>query len=285
MKKDSFIFKDGTKMPRLGMGTWHYGENRSLYEKEKETLRTGLDNGLTLIDTAEMYGDGKSEELIGEVIKDYDRSKLFLVSKVLPWNAGYESFWESLNGSLERLQTNYLDLYLLHWPGEIPLKETVRCMEEARKRGLIKNWGVSNFDVSDMKELLAIDGGENCMVDQCLYHLGSRGVEFDLLPYLKEKKIGFMAYCPLAQAGRLKDSLLRNKTVNEIADKYKITPIQLLLCFSLRNEEVISIPKCSHKEHLLENIKASKIEISDEDWKLIDKEFPSPKHKLPLDMD
>lgn len=284
MIKD-YILKDGSLMPRLGMGTWHYGEKDSLYADEQETLRTGLDNGVNLIDTAEMYGQGRSESLVGEVLKDYDRKDVFLVSKVLPWNAGYKNFWNSLDGSLNRLKTGYLDLYLLHWPGDIPLEETVRCMEEAKAKGLIKNWGVSNFDVKDMELLLSLKEGKNCQANQCLYHLGSRGVEFDLLPYLKKEQIGFMAYSPLAQAGRMKEELLENNVLKKVAAKHNLTPIQLLLAFSLRNPDVISIPKASHKEHLLEDIEASRVPIPASDWELIDKEFPSPTHKIPLDLD
>uniref|UniRef100_A0A8C5IGW7 NADP-dependent oxidoreductase domain-containing protein n=1 Tax=Junco hyemalis TaxID=40217 RepID=A0A8C5IGW7_JUNHY len=248
---------------RLGQGTWHFGENRKLYEAEIESIRYGIQNGVTLIDTAEMYGDGKSESLIGEAIKDFDRSRLYIVSKILPWNAGYDDFFIS----------------------EIPLEETIRCMEEAKRQGLIKDWGVSNFDIDDMQELLSLKDGYNCRVDQCLYHLGSRGVEYSLIPFLKNNAIRFMSYCPLAEAGSLKRELLSNSTVIEISKEYGITPIQLLLAFTLRDKDITSIPKASHVEHLKMNIEASKIQISDESWKLLDSIYPSPKKKLPLDME
>lgn len=273
------------KMDRLGQGTWHFGENRKLYETEIESIRYGIQNGVTLIDTAEMYGDGKSESLIGEAIKDFDRSRLYIVSKILPWNAGYDDFFISLSNSLKRLNTSYLDMYLLHWRGEIPLEETIRCMEEAKRQGFIKDWGVSNFDIDDMQELLSLKDGYNCRVDQCLYHLGSRGVEYSLIPFLKNNAIRFMSYCPLAEAGLLKRELLSNSTVIEISKEYGITPIQLLLAFTLRDKDITSIPKASHVEHLKMNIKASKIQISDESWKLLDSIYPSPKKKLPLDME
>lgn len=273
------------KMDRLGQGTWHFGENRKLYEAEIESIRYGIQNGVTLIDTAEMYGDGKSESLIGETIKDFDRSRLYIVSKILPWNAGYDDFFISLSNSLKRLNTSYLDMYLLHWRGEIPLEETIRCMEEAKRQGLIKDWGVSNFDIDDMQELLSLKDGYNCRVDQCLYHLGSRGVEYSLIPFLKNNAIRFMSYCPLAEAGSLKRELLSNSTVIEISKEYGITPIQLLLAFTLRDKDITSIPKASHVEHLKMNIEASKIQISDESWKLLDSIYPSPKKKLPLDME
>lgn len=273
------------KMDRLGQGTWHFGENRKLYEAEIESIRYGIQNGVTLIDTAEMYGDGKSESLIGEAIKDFDRSRLYIVSKILPWNAGYDDFFISLSNSLKRLNTSYLDMYLLHWRGEIPLEETIRCMEEAKRQGLIKDWGVSNFDIDDMQELLSLKDGYNCRVDQCLYHLGSRGVEYSLIPFLKNNAIRFMSYCPLVEAGSLKRDLLSNSTVIEISKEYGITPIQLLLAFTLRDKDITSIPKASHVEHLKMNIEASKIQISDESWKLLDSIYPSPKKKLPLDME
>lgn len=273
------------KMDRLGQGTWHFGENRKLYEAEIESIRYGIQNGVTLIDTAEMYGDGKSESLIGEAIKDFDRSRLYIVSKILPWNAGYDDFFISLSNSLKRLNASYLDMYLLHWRGEIPLEETIRCMEEAKRQGLIKDWGVSNFDIDDMQELLSLKDGYNCRVDQCLYHLGSRGVEYSLIPFLKNNAIRFMSYCPLAEAGSLKRELLSNSTVIEISKEYGITSIQLLLAFTLRDKDITSIPKASHVEHLKMNIKASKIQISDESWKLLDSIYPSPKKKLPLDME
>lgn len=273
------------KMDRLGQGTWHFGENRKLYEAEIESIRYGIQNGVTLIDTAEMYGDGKSESLIGEAIKDFDRSRLYIVSKILPWNAGYDDFFISLSNSLKRLNTSYLDMYLLHWRGEIPLEETIRCMEEAKRQGLIKDWGVSNFDIDDMQELLSLKDGYNCRVDQCLYHLGSRGVEYSLIPFLKNNAIRFMSYCPLAEAGSLKRELLSNSTVIEISKEYGITSIQLLLAFTLRDKDITSIPKASYVEHLKMNIEASKIQISDESWKLLDSIYPSPKKKLPLDME
>ena len=273
------------KMDRLGQGTWHFGENRKLYEAEIESIRYGIQNGVTLIDTAEMYGGGKSESLIGEAIKDFDRSRLYIVSKILPWNAGYDDFFISLSNSLKRLNTSYLDMYLLHWRGVIPLEETIRCMEEAKRQGLIKDWGVSNFDIDDMQELLSLKDGYNCRVDQCLYHLGSRGVEYSLIPFLKNNAIRFMSYCPLAEAGSLKREILSNSTVIEISKEYGITPIQLLLAFTLRDKDITSIPKASHVEHLKMNIEASKIQISDESWELLDSIYPSPKKKLPLDME
>lgn len=282
--KQYIEFYDGTKMPRFGLGTWHMCEIPARYDSEYRALEAGLNHGVTLIDTAEIYSDGACESLVGQVIKHYDRSKLFLVSKVAPYNAGGRAFFNSLNDSLARLNTSYLDLYLLHWVGEIPFEETIQSMEKAVQEGKIKHWGVSNLDTEEMKELLSLPNGNHCVVDQCLYHLGSRGVEYSLLPLLKEKGIGLMAYCPLAEAGVLKSSLLSNPVVLKVAKKYSISPIQLLLAFTLRDSNVVSIPKSGNSKHVLENIKASKIEIASEDWKAIDEAYPSPKHKMPLDM-
>ena len=276
--------KEVNGIPVLGMGTWKMGENRSKHEQELSSLRYGLDHGMTLIDTAEMYGEGKSESLISEAIQGYDRSKLYIVDKVLPWNAGQDSFMDSLKGSLSRLKTDYIDLYLLHWRGEIPLEETIQLFEEAQREGLIRNWGVSNFDTDDMRELLSIKGGDRCLVDQCLYHLGSRGVEYDLLPFLKDRGIGFMAYCPLAMGGRLRASMLENRSVLSIAENHGITPMQVLLAFTLSRDDVISIPKASNPIHMKENIETLNISLTPQEKAMLNKVFPSPNHKVALDM-
>ena len=168
---------DGTEIPQLGQGTWNMGESKSKYESELESLRWGIDHGMTLIDTAEMYGDGAAEELLGNAIRPYNRNDLFLVSKVYPWNADRNKIFRSCEDSLNRLGTDHLDLYLLHWRGSVPLAETVQCMEELKQQGKILGWGVSNFDTADMKELLSVRNGDQCQTNQVLYHLGSRGVE------------------------------------------------------------------------------------------------------------
>lgn len=279
-----FVFKDGEKMPRFGLGTWHLGESKERWKDEKEALEEGIKRGVRLFDTAEMYGDGRSEELLGEALRGHRREDFFLVSKVLPWNAAGEDFFESLQGSLQRLGTSYLDLYLLHWRGEVPLKETIRCMEEAKAKGLIRRWGVSNFDASDMEELLSSPGGKGCAVDQCLYHLGSRGVEYDLLPLLEREGIGFMAYCPLAEGGKLKKSLLSHPAVLSLAEKHSATPFQILLAFTLRRPSAISIPKSGRKDHVAEDVDASELAIPEEDWAQIDAAFPPPRGKVPLDI-
>lgn len=272
------------EMPRLGMGTWFLGEKKQKDDQETAALRAGIDAGIRLIDTAEMYGDGKSEQLIGRAIKGYDRSRLFLVSKVYPHNAGRRKIFKSVQQTLKNLQTDYLDLYLLHWRGAVPLEETVECMEQLVKEGKIRSWGVSNFDTDDMRELLSVPNGDHCVVDQVLYHLGSRGVEYDLLPWLEEHQIPLMAYCPLAQAGDLQKDLLKSSTVKEIAKIHNITPMQVLLAFVLYQPNVIAIPRSGKAEHVLQNWNARKIRLTDVEYGLLDKAFPAPKQKTYLDI-
>lgn len=276
--------KDGSILPRLGMGTWFLGENPAKADEEIEAIRAGLDKGLSLIDTAEMYGDGKSETLVGQAIKYRKRESLFLVSKVLPTNAGDDRLEKSLDSSLKRLGTDYLDMYLYHWRGSYSLAETVYRLEQMVSKGKILRWGVSNFDTEDMEELLSVPGGENCCVNQVLYHLGSRGIEYDLLPLLKDYGMPVMAYCPLAQAGTLKDQLLSSPVLKAVAKKYSITVMQLLLAFVLHSENVCAIPRSGKAEHVLQNIEAASIELAEEDYKKISEAFPAPDHKTPLDV-
>lgn len=284
MNKNEIKLSNGMEMPRLGMGTWFLGEKKQKDAQETAALRAGIDAGIRLIDTAEMYGDGKSEQLIGRAIQGYDRSKLFLVSKVYPHNAGRRKIFKSVQQTLKNLQTDYLDLYLLHWRGAVPLEETVECMEQLVKEGKIRSWGVSNFDTDDMRELLSVPNGNHCVVDQVLYHLGSRGVEYDLLPWLEEHQIPLMAYCPLAQAGDLQKDLLKSSTVKEIAKDHNITPMQVLLAFVLYQPNVIAIPRSGKAEHVLQNWNARKIRLTDVEYGLLDKAFPAPKQKTYLDI-
>ena len=281
MKK--ITLKDGTEIPVLGQGTWYMGENPAKKEQEIETLRWGIEHDMNLIDTAEMYGEGASEELVGEAIAPYDRSKLFIVSKVYPWNAGRDHIFQSCRNSLKRLGTDYLDMYLLHWRGDVPFEETVDCMEELVEEGLIRRWGVSNLDVDDMEELLDA-GGDNCMADQVLYHLGSRGAEVELLPWLQEHQMPMMAYCPLAQAGRLKASLLQNPEIQKVADKHHVTNVQILLAFVLSRPYTFTVPKASSLEHVKANRAAADIILDEEDLKRLDASFPKPAYVNGLDM-
>lgn len=268
-------------LPRMGQGTWKLGEDPRTFKKEVESIRKGIDKGLKLIDTAEMYGEGRSEILVGEAIKAYMREDLFIVSKVYPFNAG-ERIYEALNNSLHRLGTDYLDLYLLHWRGSIPLSETVYHMERLVEEGLIRNWGVSNFDTDDMKELLSIRKGKNCRVNQVLYNLSSRGIEYSLLPYLKENNIQVMGYCPISPDRELFNSLRNNRQVIDIAEKHNISIPQLLLAFINYRGDIIPIPRTSNPDHSLDNAKMLEWDLPEEDYKRLDKEFPAPDYKTPL---
>lgn len=276
--------KDGRKMPGLGMGTWYMGDDPGKEAAEADAVRAGINAGVTLIDTAEMYGSGRSERLVGKAIKGCTREELFLVSKVLPNNAGRRNMFTSLEHTLARLGTDYLDLYLLHWRGSVPLRETVECMEELTARGKIRGWGVSNLDKNDMEELFRVPGGENCLVNQVLYHLGSRGIEYDLLPWMEAHNVACMAYCPLAQAGSLRRGLIQSETVKKIAEKHNITPLQVLLAFDLLKDNVIPIPKSSSREHTLENAAALEVELDEEDRERLNQAFPAPDHPTWLDI-
>lgn len=274
---------DGTFVPSLGQGTWYLGENPSTREREIKTLKLGIELGMTLVDTAEMYGDGGSERLVGEAIRGI-RDSIFLVSKVYPHNAGSKNIFTSCENSLKRLGTDHLDLYLLHWRGGVPFQETVECMEKLKKQGKILRWGVSNLDTADMKELMSCSGSENCMANQVLYHLGSRGIEFDLMPWQRKRNIPIMAYCPIAKGGRLRKELLEDEAVSEIALKYHVRPLQVLLAWVIRDDDIIAIPKASREEHVIENAEAASIVLSKEDIDRLDRVFPKPDKKVRLEI-
>ena len=279
------VLSDGTELGNLGIGTWYMGDSQRAREEEIKSIRYAIDNGVTTIDTAEMYGNGRSELLVGEAIKGYDREKLFIISKVLPSNAGRGRIFQACEKTLERLGTDYLDLYLLHWRGMIPFEETIECMEELVRRGKIRRWGVSNMDIDDMEEIVNLYEGENCRVNQVLYHLGSRGIEYSLKPFTDRSNIATIAYCPLAQGGRLRGQLLESETVKKIAAKHKITPMQVLLCFVLSQNNMLAIPKASKLEHMKQNIECLKIKLDNDDLRALDKAFPAPVRKIPLDIE
>ena len=275
---------DGSRIPRLGQGTWYLGEDADRAAAEVKTLKTGIEAGMALIDTAEMYADGGAEKIVGQAIRGYDREKLYLVSKVYPFNAGRRNIFTSCENSLRRMGTDYMDLYLLHWMGSVPLAETAECMEKLVDQGKIRRWGVSNLDLYDMQELLSVSNGGHCCVNQLLYHLGSRGIEYDLLPYLTERGIPVMAYCPLAQGGRLRRTLLGSSSVQTVAQKHGITPVQVLLAFVLSNENMIAIPRTGNAQHALQNAAVSGMDLSQEDLALLNAQFPAPTGPQPLDM-
>ncbi len=279
----SVIFSGKSERPAIGQGTWYMGENAVQRKQEVDALRCGLDCGLTVIDTAEMYAEGGAEEVVGEALQGR-RDRAWLVSKVYPWNAGVPDAVAACERSLRRMKTDYLDLYLLHWRGNVPLEETIAAMAMLQRDGKILHWGVSNFDREDLNELLAEAGGANCAANQVLYHLASRGIEYDLLADCQQKSIPLMAYCPLAQAGRLRHDLMSHPLLNQIAQQKGITVAQLLLAWVIREEGVIAIPKAGSLQHVKENAAALDVTLDVQELALINQAFPPPKRKTPLDI-
>lgn len=262
--------KSGVRIPGLGLGTWKMGERQRAVDAEVAALRAGVALGMTLVDTAEMYGECGAETLVGQALSA-ERDRLFLVSKVYPHNAGRKSAIAACERSLERLRTDHLDLYLLHWRGEIPLQQTVDAFEELRRDGRIRAWGVSNFDHGDMRELAALRGGSECSVNQVLYNLENRGIEWDLLPYCRRERIVVMAYSPLGQ-GRL----LRRAEIARLARSAQATPAEIALSWTLNQPGVIAIPKSASEVHLRENAHAGELHLDDRVLRELDDAFPPP---------
>lgn len=282
--KHNVTLKNGIKVPAIGLGTWYLGETPSKRQQELESLKSGINAGMTLIDTAEMYGNGKSESLVKEAVSEVNREDLFLVSKVLPNHAGGKQLMNALDASLMRMGVDHLDLYLYHWRGSYPLEETVDKLEEAKHSGKIKAWGVSNFDIDDMKELWNVPNGQNCLVNQVLYHTGSRGIEYSLLPWMREHNVTLMSYCPLAQAGTLKRGILSNTILKDLAKKYNATVEQIMLAWNIRDGHTIAIPRSSRFEHTLLNAASDNLQLTQEDYEKIDREFLPPTKKEYLDI-
>lgn len=268
----------GEQVPVLGQGTWFIGDSARTRAEEIATLQTGIDLGMSLIDTAEMYGEGASEKLVGEAIAGR-RERVFLVSKVYPHNASLRGAVAACERSLKRLGTDYLDLYLLHWRGQVPLAETIEAFETLKDAGKIRHWGVSNLDSSDMEELLDLDGGSDVAVNQVLYNLTRRGVEYDLLPECVERGIPIMAYSPIEQ-GRM----VGNAALSSIAERHNATSAQIALAWLLRQDKVIAIPKASTVAHVRENCGALNVKLTAEDLTALDAVFPPPKGPQPLEM-
>lgn len=268
---------DGTAVPALGQGTWHMGELASQRRTEVDALRLGLDLGMTLIDTAEMYGEGGAEEVVGEAIAGR-RDGVFLVSKVYPHNASRRGAVAACERSLKRLRVETIDLYLLHWRGSHPLAETVEAFEALKAAGKIRHWGVSNCDVDDLEELGAALA--DCATDQVLYSLEHRGVEFDLLPFCARQGMPVMAYSPVGQGGRM----LRNAALAEVAKRHGVTPAQVAIAWTLRHPHVISIPKASDPAHVRQNAAARDIVLTAEDLATLDGSFAPPTRKRSLAM-
>ena len=268
----------GEAVPVLGQGTWTMAEDRSRRAEEIAALRLGIELGMTLIDTAEMYGEGRTEEVVGEAISGM-RDKVFLVSKVYPHNASRRGVAEACGRSLRRLKTDRLDLYLLHWPGSIPIAETVEGFEALKKAGKIRHWGVSNFDTGEMEELMAVSGGSACATNQILYNLSRRGPEHDLMPWQAARGIPTMAYSPIEQ-GRLRAT----GALAEVAKKHGATPYQVALAWVMRRPDVIAIPKASRAEHVWENRAALDLTLDEADLSTLDAAYPPPKRRTPLEM-
>jgi diketogulonate reductase-like aldo/keto reductase len=266
----------GTAMPALGMGTWRMGERGQDRAREVGALRLGLDLGMRLIDTAEMYADGGAEKVIGEAIAGR-REQVFLVSKVYPHHASQRGVAAACERSLKRLKTDWLDLYLLHWRGDIPLAETVAGLEALRAAGRVRHWGVSNLDHDEMRELLALPGGDRCAANQVLYHLGCRGIEWDLLPHCRRRRIAVMAYSPFDE-GRL----LHDRRLEALAKRLGATPGQVALAWLLAQSGVAAVPKASDAGHVVDNFKALELRLSPETIAEIDRVFPPPKRATPL---
>ena len=268
----------GEKVPVLGQGTWHMGEVPRHRAEEIAALRLGISLGMTLIDTAEMYGDGASEKLIGDAIMGR-RNEVFLVSKVLPHHASRIGTIDACERSLHRLGTDRLDLYLLHWRGRIPLEETLAGFADLLRAGKIRYWGVSNFDTPDMDELTALPGGTDVATDQVLYNLTRRGIEYDLLPWCDRRNIPVMAYSPIEQ-GRL----LNHPALLSVGSRHNASPAQAALAWVLRRDRGIAIPKAATPEHVRQNRAALDIDLTAEDLALLDRTFPPPARKVPLEM-
>ncbi len=268
----------GETMPQLGQGTWRMGESARKRAAEVDALKLGLDLGLTLIDTAEMYGDGVAEGIVADAIQGR-REECFLVTKVLPENSTRAGTIAACERSLKRLKTDRIDLYLLHWRGRPKLEETLAGFEALMASGAIRYWGVSNFDVEDMEELLALAGGTNCATNQVVYNLRRRGIEAALLPWCRDRGIPIMAYSPIEQ-GRL----LRDRMLTGVAIRHRATPAQIALAWVLRQRDMMVIPKASTLDHVQENRAALDVTLTEQDLGELNRAFPPPKGRRPLEL-
>ncbi len=278
MGNDAYVtLPDGERFAKLGQGTWEMGERKALRAAEMSALREGVELGMTVVDTAEMYGEGATETLVGEALAGL-RDDVFLVSKVYPHNASRRGVVASCEASLKRLRTDRLDLYLLHWPGSVPLEETVEGFESLRRAGKIRHWGVSNFDVGEMEALFAA-GGSACASNQILYNVARRGPEHDLLPWMRARQMPAMAYSPIDHM-----RLPAHSVLDEIGDARGVTPICIALSWVLAQPGVCAIPKAGTVEHVRENRRALDIVLTDAERSAIDAYFKPPRSKRPLEM-
>jgi diketogulonate reductase-like aldo/keto reductase len=270
---------DGRAVAALGQGTWRMGEGHRPAAEEAASLRLGLDLGMTLIDTAEMYGDGAAETVVATALAGR-REDAFIVSKVMPHNAGRRGVRSACERSLKRLRSERIDLYLLHWRGGVPLAETIEAFEALREAGKIGAWGVSNFDVDDMEELAGLPAGGACATNQVLYNLAARGIEFDLLPWCRERGTPVMAYSPVGQGG----GMLASSALRTVAERHDATPAQVAIAWTLRQGGVISIPKAGDAAHVRDNARAATLALTEADRTTLDAAFPAPRRKKPLEM-
>ena len=268
----------GESIPSMGLGTWHMGERIGNPKTEVDALVRGLDLGAALIDTAEMYARGGAERVVGSAIKGR-RDDVFIVSKILPHNASFDGTIRACENSLQRMEIESIDLYLLHWPGNHPLEYTVSAFEQLKTDGKIRHWGVSNFDTSDMQELYGIPEGKNCQINQVLYNLSRRGIEWDLLPWCRSKGLPIMAYSPIEQ-GRL----LENKKLKALAGEIGVSAAQLSIAWSIRKNDIITIPKASNLAHVSQNIDAWTMKLESAVLDELDKLFEPPVRKKGLDI-
>ncbi|KVD71312.1 aldo/keto reductase [Burkholderia sp. ABCPW 14] len=275
---ETIALPGGERIPKLGQGTWEMGERHAKRAAEIAALREGVDLGMTLIDTAEMYGDGATETLVGEALAGV-RDDLFVVGKVLPHRASRAGVVAACEASLKRLRTDRIDLYLLHWRGSIPLAETIAGFETLRDAGKIRYWGVSNFDVDDMEELAAVAGGVACATNQILYNLARRGPEFDLLPWLARREMPAMAYSPIDHM-----RLPKRTALDDIARERGVSPMRVALAWVLRQPNVLAIPKTASVEHVRDNRAALDLVLDDGELARLDAHFKPPRGKRPLEM-
>ena len=278
MTMPQITLPDGEGVPAYGQGTWHMGESRSRHAEEVKALRLGIDLGITLIDTAEMYGNGTAEEIVARAANGV-RDRLFIVSKVLPHNASRNGVVEACERSLKRLKTDHIDLYLLHWRGSVPLAETLAGFARLKRDGKIRHHGVSNFNTDDMQEWVGMAGGETVASNQILYNLGRRGPQYELIPWCRERAISIMAYTPLDQ-GRI----LGNRALQEVAARHGASAAQVALAWLLRQDGMIVIPKATTLEHVRDNRGALDLALDAGDLAALDRAFPPPKGRTALGM-
>ncbi|ANZ60038.1 hypothetical protein AYR62_02065 [Secundilactobacillus paracollinoides] len=270
-------------VPAIGIGTWHMGDDPAIEKQEINAIRAGLNAGAKVIDTAEMYGSGAVETLVGKAIQGYDRDHLYLISKVLPNNIA-KTIEDHLDDSLKRLGTDYVDLYLYHWRGGAPLIETVTELERMQIKGKIKAWGVSNFDIDDMTELWDLPIGNKVAANEDLYNLGSRGIEYSLLGWQTDHNVPMIAYSPVGNADSLGANMTGNANVLKVAAAHNATAYQIILAWAIHRPQVLAIPKTAQPEHMTDNVAAMDITLSKAELALLDVAFPAPTRKLPLDI-